>query len=226
MLFSEMKTAERDVARKLRREGLSMREIERRLGVARSTVSLWVREIELTDHQREELHARGLSARSRARRIYYRARRRMYQEEGRALARRGEPLHEAGCMLFWAEGSRQRNVAQFTNSDPAMMAFFIGFLRRYFELPDDAMSVACNLFSDHEERQRQIEDFWLATLDVPRSRLTKTMVNKYSRSSKRTRMNKLPYGTCRLTVHRTHVVQHIYGAIQEYGGFERPEWLD
>jgi transcriptional regulator with XRE-family HTH domain len=221
-----MKTAERDVARKLRREGLSMREIERRLGVARSTVSLWVREIELTDHQREELHARGLSARSRARRIYYRARRRVYQEEGRAVARRAEPFHEAGCMLFWAEGSRQRNVAQFTNSDPAMMAFFMGFLRRYFELPDDAMSVACNLFSDHEERQRQIEDFWLATLDLPRSRMTKTMVNKYSRYSKRTRMNKLPYGTCRLTVHRTHVVQHIYGAIQEYGGFERPEWLD
>lgn len=221
-----MKTAERDMARKLRREGLSMREIERRLGVARSTVSLWVREIELTDHQREELHARGLSARSHARRIYYRARRRVYQEEGRALARRGEPLHAAGCMLFWAEGSRRRNVAQFTNSDPTMMAFFIGFLRRYFEVPNDGISLVCNLFSDHEERQRQIEDFWLATLDLPRSCLTKTMVNRYSRYSKRTRMNKLPYGTCRLTVNRTHVVQHLYGAIQEYGGFDRPEWLD
>ena len=62
-LFAEMKTAERNMARKLRREGLSMRQIERRLGVARSTVSLWVREIELTDHQREELRARGASAR-------------------------------------------------------------------------------------------------------------------------------------------------------------------
>jgi hypothetical protein len=24
----------------------------------------------------------------------------------------------------------------------------------------------------------------------------------------------------------SQVVQHIYGAIQEYGGFDRPEWLD
>jgi hypothetical protein len=56
--------------------------------------------------------------------------------------------------------------------------------------------------------------------------MTKTMVNKYSRSSKRTRMNRLPYGTCRLTVHSTRVVQHRYGAIQEYGGFDRPDWLD
>jgi IS30 family transposase len=58
-----MKTVEREMARKLRREWLSMRQIERSLGVARSTVSLWVREIELTDHQREELQARGASAR-------------------------------------------------------------------------------------------------------------------------------------------------------------------
>jgi creatinine amidohydrolase/Fe(II)-dependent formamide hydrolase-like protein len=36
----------------------------------------------------------------------------------------------------------------------------------------------------------------------------------------------LPYGTCRLVVHSTEIVQTIYGSIQEYGGFDRPEWLD
>jgi hypothetical protein len=40
------------------------------------------------------------------------------------------------------------------------------------------------------------------------------------------RKNKLPYGTCRVVVHDTALVQSIYGAIQEYVGFERPEWLD
>ena len=34
------------------------------------------------------------------------------------------------------------------------------------------------------------------------------------------------YGTAALSVHSTYLVQSIYGAIQEYGGFERPEWLD
>jgi hypothetical protein len=129
-------------------------------------------------------------------------------------------------MLFWAEGSRQRNTVQFTNSDPATVAFFMCFLRSYFELPSESCRVACNLFPDHEEPERQIEDFWLATVGVPRSRMTKSTVNRYSGASKRTRKNRLPYGTCRVTVHSTQVVQHIYGAIQEYGGFERPEWLD
>jgi hypothetical protein len=38
--------------------------------------------------------------------------------------------------------------------------------------------------------------------------------------------NVLVYGTARLCVHSTFLVQSIYGAIQEYAGFDRPEWLD
>lgn len=203
-----------------------MKMIEKRLGVARSTVSLWVREIELSDQQQAEIALRGASARSRARSAYYRARRRQFQEEGRALAKCGEPLHVAGCMLFWAEGSRHRNSVTFVNSDPAMIALFARFLRRYFDPPEKSLKLTCNLFADHEERQREIEDFWLATAELPRDRLAKSVVNVYSRASKRTRINRLPYGTCRLTFYSTRAVQHIWGAIQEYGGFERPEWLD
>jgi hypothetical protein len=52
------------------------------------------------------------------------------------------------------------------------------------------------------------------------------MVNHYSRSSQRKRTNKLPYGTCKLIVCSTEIVQTIYGAIQELGGFSQPAWLD
>jgi hypothetical protein len=38
--------------------------------------------------------------------------------------------------------------------------------------------------------------------------------------------NKLPYGTCRIVVSQTRVVQSIFGAIQEYAGFRRNDWLD
>jgi hypothetical protein len=41
----------------------------------------------------------------------------------------------------------------------------------------------------------------------------------------RLRRNRLPYGTCRLKVCDTRIVQSIFGAIQEYGGFEREEWV-
>ena len=129
-------------------------------------------------------------------------------------------------MLFWGEGSKERNSVVVTNSDPELLAFFVRFVRREFGVDNDAIAIHCNLFADHRSRQREIEDFWLRTLDLPRSALRKSMVNVYSKYSQKKRDNKLPYGTCRLVVHSTEIVQTIYGSIQEYGGFDRPEWLD
>ena len=112
------------------------------------------------------------------------------------------------------------------NADPEVLVFFARFLRRQFSVPDERMRVYCNLFTDHLDRQREIEDFWLRQLSLPRSCLRKTIVNVYSKYSQKKRKNKLPFGTAALVVNSTQIVQTIYGSIQEYGGFERPEWLD
>lgn len=129
-------------------------------------------------------------------------------------------------MLYWAEGSKMRNSVQFVNSDPAMVCYFVRCMRTQYAVPDDGFRLDCNLFADHIERQREIEQFWLDTLGLPVSCLRKSTVNVYSKYSQKKRRNRLPYGTVRLCVHSTRIVQSIYGSIQEYGGFERPEWLD
>jgi hypothetical protein len=129
-------------------------------------------------------------------------------------------------MLYWAEGGKTRNSVRLTNADPEVLAFFADFLRKCFDVHDDSMSIYCNLFADHLEQQREIETFWIERLGLPQTALRKSIVNVYSKYSLKKRTNKLPYGTCRLTVHSTEIVQTIYGSIQEYGGFDRPEWLD
>ena len=226
-----MKTRERDEARTLRREqGQSIKEIARAVGVSRSSVSLWVRDIELSGAQLDALRSRnpilnGQLAGARSRSARARSLRLDAQTGGRAAARRGDPFHQAGCMLFWAEGSRHRNAVHFTNSDPQMLAFFARFLRTFFDPAPERMRVWCNLHADHAERLREVEDFWLAAVDLPPACLIRSTVNVHSAASRRKRTNMLPWGTCRLTVHSTAIVQHLYGAIQEYGGFERPEWL-
>lgn len=198
-----------------------------RLGVSKSTVSLWVRDIELTETQYAALRRRmgGRIEGSRANALRGLERRRGEQKLGRAEARRGDVLHAAGCMLYWAEGSRDRNRVMFVNSDPAMVAFLLHFLRTYYGVPDAKITVTCNLFADHAERQFEVEQFWLEALRLPRTCLRKSTVNRYSKYSKKRRRNKLPYGTCRLTVCDTRIAQSIYGGIQEYAGFEREEWL-
>jgi Homeodomain-like domain len=231
-LFSEVKTRERDRARQLRSErGYSIKQIAALLNVSTSSVSLWVRDIELTADQHEALRQRsalydgqlvGRAVASSRRR----AERRAYQEHGRALARRGDVRHAMGCMLYWAEGTKNRNQIRFSNSDPEMVRTFVSFLRTYFPLGDEDIRLTCHLFADHVDRQREIENFWLKVAQLPRSSLCQSIVNVYSKYSLKKRRNKLPFGTCRVVVSRTSVAQSIYGAIQEYAGFDRPAWLD
>ena len=207
-----------------------MREIASLVGVSRSSVSRWVADIELTEAQHEVLRQRNpaynrqLAGRSTVAQ-QSRARRSAAQLRGRKAARRGSTLHVAGCMLYWAEGSKNRNQLRFSNSDPQMLRLFARFLRECYGVPDDRMRVWCNLFADHAERQEEVEAFWLDVVGLPRTCLTKSTVNRFSSWSKRKRLNVLPYGTCRLSVSSTQLVQEIFGAIQEYGGFDRPEWL-
>lgn len=214
------------MARHLRAiEGRSVREVAQLVGVSQSSASLWVRDIDLTDEQRTTLVARARARRNGSRSDHYRAKRLSAQTEGRAKARLADPDHAAGCMLYWAEGSKSRNSVRFVNSDPELVRFFVSFLRRHYGLQDDDFRVDCNLFADHERRQREIEAFWLETLELPSSCLRRSTVNVYSKYSQKKRRGRLPYGTVRVCVHSTEVVQSIYGAIEQYGGFERPEWL-
>jgi transcriptional regulator with XRE-family HTH domain len=226
-----VKTREREEARRLRREeGLSVREIQRRLNVSKSSVSSWVRDVPLTADQLERLrrsngrHPRQLKAAMRNAELG-RARRREYQAEGRSLARKRDAQHAAGCMLYWAEGDKNKHTARLTNADTEVLPFFVRFLRTYFGVDGARIRITCNLFPDHLERQAQIEQFWLDTLQLPRASLCRSVVNVYSKYSQKKRTNRLPYGTCKVCVNSTAVVQSIFGAIQEYGGFERPEWL-
>ena len=208
-----------------------MKEIARLVGVAPSTVSLWVRDIELTESQHAALlvqnpayngQRNGWTAKVERGRL----RRRKFQLEGRRRARLREPLYVAGCMLYWAEGDKSRNRVALSNADPEVIRLFGRFLRECFGVRAEQMRVYCHLFPDHLAEQKEVEQFWLDVLGLSRTSLRKSVVNNYSRASQRKRKRRLRYGTCKLVVDSTEIVQAIYGAIQEFAGFNRPEWLD
>jgi predicted transcriptional regulator len=228
-MLSVVKTDEQRRARELRAEGRSVKEIQRMLGVSRSSVSLWVRDVALTESQQRALALRSkagplIAAKRKA--AAARERRREYQDDGRRFVRERGASYAAGCMLYWAEGDKCRNSVRIANADPELIACFAAFLREHFCVASERMTLSCNLFADHVERQHEIEQYWLDRLGLPPSSLRKSIVNVYSKYSLKKRANKLPYGTGRLAVHSTQIVQTIYGSIQEYGGFDRPEWLD
>ena len=227
-----VKPAERLQARALRAQGgLSIKEISAIVGVSVSSVSLWVRDIELTEAQQEALNARNprlngqhLGGRRWAERC--REKRRGAQEHGRALAREGAPEYVAGCMLYWAEGAKSRNAVEFVNADVAMLRTFVRFVERFYDIARQRMTFSVNCFTNNGLTVREIEGWWLGQLGLPASSLRKAIVNRPSSASRKRRHRILLYGTGRLAVHSTFVVQSIYGGIQELAGIDRPEWLD
>jgi hypothetical protein len=129
-------------------------------------------------------------------------------------------------MLYWAEGGKSRNLLSLANSDANMMRFFARFLRERLAVDPERFRVRLNVYLDNGLALVEIEDFWLDALEAPRSSLRGHTLNSYPTSSSG-RKKSLPYGVCTLRVAKgTPLVQHIYGAIQEYAGFEEPRWLD
>lgn len=129
-------------------------------------------------------------------------------------------------MLYWAEGAKSRNQLIFANSDVHMLRFFTRFLTESMEVPRTDFRVRLNVYLNNGLPLTRIEDHWLRAVQAPRSSLRGHTLNHFPTSSSGKRRN-LPYGVCTLKATKsTWLVQHIYGAIQEYGGFEEPRWLD
>ena len=220
-----MKTTEKEEARRLRKEGLSMKEIASKVHVSKGSVSLWVRDIVLTDAQCEAL-GRKMSTDNGAEfnRVKFSEIRKQYQEAGRKMLGEKGKTFLSGCMLYWAEGTKSRNQLDFTNSDPDMMKYFIGFLRSEFNVSDDRLAISINCFTDIRSVE-EIESFWLKTLSLPKSSLRKTITNYHSSYSSKKRTNKLPYGVCKLRVSSFEILNKIYGAIQEAASFKSEVWI-
>lgn len=207
-----------------------MNQIAARVGVSVSSVSLWTRDIELTPEQirvRDERDRRSPQRRRGTQQRADRARelRRAAQEHGRMLAATRDPLHVAGCMLYWAEGTKHRNTVGFCNSDVDMHRCFLRFLRECYGVSDEAVRISVNCHLNNGLTLEAIEHWWLEELGLTAESLRAASVNHASRAT-RFKRNTLVYGTAKVVVHSTFIVQSIYGAIQEYIGKERPEWLD
>jgi hypothetical protein len=233
-MFVMAKPVERRKARELRQAGMPYKRIAARLGVSPGSVYAWTNDIQLTEEQKTAnlRGPRGPLDPDRIRRAAAswsqrcRLKRLGFQNEGRERARQGDLLHQAGCMLYWAEGAKARNTAKLSNSDPHMVRLFRRFLTESLAVPVEKISVTLNVYTTNGMSIQEIERYWLDLLELPASAARKHTLNHMPTSSSGRAKNKLPYGVCSLRVCSSRVVQHIFGAIQEYAGFDEPRWVD
>ena len=224
-----MKKEKREIALKLRKTGFSIREIAKELSVSTSSVSLWVREIVLTDKQLKRLENKqsiNLEKMRQSKKAYSdicRKKRVEWQIEG---AKRIEDIRfMAGCMLYWGEGSKTcPSMTIITNSDPDIITFFINFLNEQFGIKPSELKAFINCHLDHGLTYNEIREYWSELCKIPISNFYKPKLHEGVERTKG-KHKKLKYGTMQIRLSNVAVTQMIFGGIQKFAQVDKPEWL-
>ena len=217
----KLKIKEKAECRELRKQGYSLNFIAQKIKVSKSSVSLWVRDIELTNEQIEIIEYKRKASASNSE--TFRKRRREYQEIGREKAKKSDSLYAFGCALFWGEGSKKKNNVIITNSDPLMLSFFVKFLKKYFNVSSSDFSISIQYYLNNGLSLNEIEQYWCNILNLSKESLKEhTLKSKYYGGKK----VKHPYGICSVRICNTSIAMQIYGSIKEYmGDISKDKWL-
>jgi hypothetical protein len=202
------KVVERERARTLRAEGWALLDIAEEVGAAKSTVSVWVRDVAF------EPRPRRRTARVREPNALQRRK----QAEIEAMDERGmerlsvleeQAFLAAGAALYAGEGAKTPGTVKFANTDPAMVSFFCRWLRRFFQIDESRMRVQVYL---HEGLDLNVaEAHWSRVTGVPLSQFTAP----YRAAADATiRTTKHVHGCCyvRYSCSRTH--REVMGLIR------------
>jgi hypothetical protein len=165
------KLAEQQLARQLRRTGLPLAEIALRVGVSKSSVSLWVRDVEFATPVRSLTRGRRRDPNALQRRRQAEIDRLL--AEGRArMGRLSErEFLVAGVALYAGEGSKRDGSVLFTNSDPRMIAFFCSWLRHFFQVDESRLRLRLYLHQGLDLPTAKA--FWSALTQIPESQFVK-----------------------------------------------------
>jgi len=159
------KVVQQQRARELRAEGRTLLDIATQLGVAKSSVSLWVRDVQFEPLPRTQARQRGPNILARRK-----------QEEIDRLLLEGRErvgmLSEreflmAGIALYAGEGSKRDGDVSLANSDARLVAFFCRWLREFFAVEE--CRLRARLYLHHGLNLDEATGFWEEVTGIPRS---------------------------------------------------------
>ena len=162
----------------MRTKGKSVIVIARKLGIAKSTVSVWVRDIILSIEQLETLRQHSLIGRERGRILGALAQKNKRIKLQKECNKEGiknigqltkRELMLAGVSLYWAEGTKKSRQVRFCNSDPDLINFMIEWLRKYFNVDTKNLKLTVGLNEIHKPREKIVKEYWSRKIGIPLS---------------------------------------------------------
>lgn len=193
---------DKEKAIKLRLNGKSYSQIKKIIGVSKSTLSYWLKDHPLSEERIRELKSDPRRIEKyRATRLRQKQERfnKVYREEKKKLLPLTKrDLFIAGLFLYWGEGekTKEANIA-LSNTNPAVLKFFIRWLRKSLNIPKEKIKVKLHLYKDMNIKKKI--DFWSKTLLISKNQFRKSYIKSSNKKAITFRPN-YGHGTCNVIV--------------------------
>ena len=226
-----MKFKEKQKAIKLRKEGKTYSEILAEIPIAKSTLSEWLKSVQLATPQKQRITYKRLVAAQRGADSRRNTRLRELEEHivkgrGHVASLSARELWLIGVALYWAEGSKQKETDPshgviFSNSDVDMIKIFIRWLR-LMNIPESAYIFELYV---HETRKAEIPMFkkwWTKQLDLPTKKIERVYFKKGNIQTNRKNIADLYHGLIRIKVKSSTILNRkingwIHGIVASLG---------
>jgi len=178
-----MRLVDKRKAIELRRQGFTYNEILRVIPkLSKSTLSGWLKNIELTKDQQQRIINKINEAASRGRIKGAWTNKKKWKRRIKAISEEAKKefpflikksLFLVGLSLYWAEGTQKYRRFQFINSNPQIIETIMRWLREVFEITNDQITL--RMYIHNVYRNEKCVDFWSKIAKIPTNKFLKTV---------------------------------------------------
>ena len=210
---------DREKAIKMREAGFSYSQIKNTLRVSKGSLSLWLRDMPLSDERLRELRdnsqIRIEKTRETKRRKKEQRRQEVFKKVASDIEKSKNPFFVSGFYLYWGEGTKTAEYSvSFTNTDPAMVRCFIQWLS-LLGVPINKLKLKLHVYSDQNEKK--LKEYWSYLTGVPVENFNKTYM-KTSELGRKTYKGMYGYGTCVIFYHNRDMYEYVLAGVKYLQG--------
>ncbi len=162
-----------------RRQGKSLRDVEISLGIPRSTLSYWFKNVKLNPSQHRLLENRHKNALTKARKkavIWHNQQKtnrlkfaeKEAEETLNKIKSNKEIIELALALLYLGEGSKKSPTTGMGNSDPLILKFFLKIMTKIYKINLEKIRFDLHIRADQDPEA--LKKYWAKELEAPLNR--------------------------------------------------------
>ena len=172
----------------LRKLGRSYGEISREIGIAKSSLSYWLKDIALKPEYKKKFYTKriinlSMGSKSQKERRSREVEAILKQSKEEIVGNISkETFKFIGIALYWAEGSKGKGL-RITNSDPYLILFMVSWFEKVFGIKPNSLKAWLNIYQQQDNEK--IKKFWSDVTGIPIGNFGKSYIKPLNKDYKK-----------------------------------------